>query len=208
MILRNSIVNFIGVVVLFSALGACAGLSEKAAYRDFTSKKDYPKTYAIYEDKALLKSSNGKNSKVIVDTKTQRLRLLVSGKTALDTPTTTGSSKKRDRNTGRTKNKSTPKGKFKITEKRRDKRSTIFGKLYRNNKVVYRGDKRKYKGKYDRYEGASLRNWLRLTDGGIGIHASRGIKRYPASNGCIRVPVKVAPKLFAKVSRGTPVEIR
>lgn len=194
------------------AFSSCVSLysepNETTAYKSFASQKNYPKTYSVYEDPKMLSKASKDNSKIIVDLKTQRLKLTVNGKTAIDTPTTTGSHKKKDRNTGQVKNKATPTGQFKVTEKIKNKKSSIFGKLYQNGKLVYSGDKRKYKGKYDTYKGASLKNWMRLTNGGIGIHASRGIKRYPASNGCIRVPVKIAPKLFASVSKSTPVIVK
>ena len=74
-------------------------------------------------------------------------------------------------------------------------------------KLVYKGDRRKYKGKGAKYVGASLKNWMRLTSGGIGLHASKYVKRYPGSNGCIRLPYKVSKTIFKNVRKGTTVSI-
>ena len=73
--------------------------------------------------------------------------------------------------------------------------------------MVYRGDRRKYRGPKATYKGASLKNWMRLTSSGIGFHASKYVKRNPGSNGCIRLPFKVAHTIFSKVSTGTKVSI-
>jgi len=48
---------------------------------------------------------------------------------------------------------------------------------------------------------------MRLTDSGIGLHGSKYVKRYPASNGCVRLPYTVASTVFQKVKPGTPVKI-
>jgi lipoprotein-anchoring transpeptidase ErfK/SrfK len=58
-----------------------------------------------------------------------------------------------------------------------------------------------------KFVGASLKNWMRLTSSGIGLHGSRYVKRYPASNGCVRIPYKVANVVFKKVKPGTKVKI-
>ncbi len=47
---------------------------------------------------------------------------------------------------------------------------------------------------------------MRLTDGGVGLHAGF-IPGYPASHGCVRLPMGMAKELFQHVEPGTPVEI-
>lgn len=166
----------------------------EASYQKF-KKEVNPKSYKVFEDTKLLKKANPKNTKILVNISKQRIKLLVNDKVAIDAPATTGR-----------KYKNTPKGTFKITEKIKDKRSTIFGKIYKNGKLVYKGDRRKYKGK-GRYEGALLKNWMRLTSSGIGIHGSSYIHRFPKSNGCIRVPYNIVSKIFQKVGKGTTVKV-
>ncbi len=47
--------------------------------------------------------------------------------------------------------------------------------------------------------------WPMYFNGGIAIHGSSSVPAYPASHGCIRVPMYAAPTLFDQVDRGTPV---
>lgn len=166
------------------------------AHHAFVSKADYKKTYAVYKNNALLDNKSLKASKIVVDKKNQRTLVYIGSKVAIDTPCTTGKS-----------GKVTPSGNFKVTSKIKDKRSNIFGRYYKNGKLVYGGDRRKYKKSYDKYVGSSLPYWMRLTSDGIGFHGSNGIKRYPASNGCIRLPHSVASKIYYKVNKNTPVVV-
>lgn len=178
-------------------------------YADFKRKTNLKTSYKVFKDKKLLAKANGKNMHIKIDVSEQRIRLYVDGKVALCAPCTTGAKRKFEPNTKTIRDKRTPKGTFKITEKISDKRSSIFGKFYRHGKVVYKGDRRKYRGskKGLRYEGASLKDWMRITSSGIGLHASKYVKRHPGSNGCIRLPKSVAHTLFAKVKTGTKVSI-
>jgi lipoprotein-anchoring transpeptidase ErfK/SrfK len=56
------------------------------------------------------------------------------------------------------------------------------------------------------YDNASMPFYMRLTDGGVGLHAGF-IPGYPASHGCVRLPLGMARELFQHVESGTPVEI-
>ncbi len=183
------------------------GFRSYNCYADFRKNVNLKSSFQVFKDKKLLSKANGKNTKLKVDISEQRVRLYVNGKVALCSPCTTGAKRKLEPNTRKIRDKRTPKGTFKITEKISDKRSTIFGKYYRNGKMVYKGDRRKYRGPKATYKGASLKNWMRLTSSGIGLHASKYVKRYPGTNGCIRLPYKVARTIFSKVSTGTKVSI-
>lgn len=177
------------------------------SYADFRKKINLRRSFRIFKDKKLLSKANSHNTKLKIDISEQRIRLYVNNKVALCSPCTTGAKRKLEPNTRTIRDKRTPKGTFKIKEKIANKRSTIFGKFYKNGKMVYKGDRRKYKGGNAKYVGASLRNWMRLTSGGIGLHASKYVKRNPGTNGCVRLPFKVANTIFAKVNRGTQVSI-
>ena len=179
-------------------------------YADFRKYTNYPKTYRVFKDKKILARANGKNTRIKIDVSEQRMKMYVGGKVALDSPCTTGARHKLEPNTRTIRNKATPKGSFRITEKLADKRSTIFGNIYKNGKRIYHGDRRKYKGSWKgvKFVGASLKNWMRLTSSGIGLHASKYVKRYPASNGCVRLPYRVASVVFKKVKPGTSVKIQ
>jgi hypothetical protein len=56
------------------------------------------------------------------------------------------------------------------------------------------------------YEDASMPYFMRLTDGGVGMHAGF-LPGYPASHGCVRLPFDMARDLYRHVDAGTPVEI-
>ena len=56
------------------------------------------------------------------------------------------------------------------------------------------------------YDDASMPFFMRLTDGGVGMHAGF-LPGYPASHGCVRLPFGMARELYQRVEAGTPVEI-
>jgi len=180
-----------------------------SCYADFRKHVDPKRSYAVFKDAKLLAQAKHKPTYIKVDVSEQRLRFYVDGKVALDSPCTTGSKHKFEPNTKIYRDKRTPMGTFRIKEKIADKRSTIFGDIYINGRKVYHGDRRKYRGSWKnaKFVGASLKHWMRLTSSGIGLHASKYVKRYPGTNGCIRLPYSVAHTLFAKVDKGTKVKI-
>jgi len=176
-------------------------------YREFKQKINLRKSFKVFRDNRLLKKANGKNTIVKIDVSEQRVKLVVNGKVALCAPCTTGAKHKLEPNTKTYRDKHTPLGTFRISEKIAEKRSTIFGEMYRHGKKVYHGDRRKYKGPKAKYVGHVMHNWMRLTSGGIGMHASKYIKRHPGSNGCVRLSPKIAKMIFAKVRTGTKVMV-
>ena len=181
--------------------------STSNCYTDFKKKTNLRKSYKVYQDKHLLGKANGKNTVVKIDVSEQRVKLLVSGKVALSAPCTTGAKHKLEPNTRTYRDKHTPLGNFTIMEKIAAKKSTIFGEMFRHGKKVYHGDRRKYKGPKAKYVGHTMHHWMRLTNGGIGMHASKYIKRHPGSNGCVRLPFKVARTIFSKIKPGTKVMV-
>jgi len=56
------------------------------------------------------------------------------------------------------------------------------------------------------YNNAPMPYFLRLTDGGVGLHAGE-LPGYPASHGCVRLPLGMARELYRHVESGTAVEI-
>ncbi|MEM9017420.1 MAG: L,D-transpeptidase family protein, partial [Verrucomicrobiota bacterium] len=77
--------------------------------------------------------------------------------------------------------KETPRGEFKITERvAQGKTSTIYG--------------------------CDLPYWQRLDGSAIGMHVG-DLPGYPASAGCIRLPVSVAPIMFDNTTSGTTVAV-
>ncbi len=53
----------------------------------------------------------------------------------------------------------------------------------------------------------SLYNPLYFTTSGIAFHGSRSVPSYPASHGCVRVPMHIAEYLPAMLPNGTPVVV-
>ena len=178
-----------------------------ATYTDFRKHVNLRKSYQVFKNHTLLCKANAKNTHVKIDVSEQRIKLLVNGKIALDAPCTTGAKHKFEPNTKTYRDKHTPIGTYRIMEKVAAKKSTIFGEMYRNGKKIYHGDRRKYKGPKAKYVGHVMHHWMRLTSGGIGLHASKYVKRYPGSNGCVRLQPKIARMIFSKVKKGTKVSI-
>jgi len=56
------------------------------------------------------------------------------------------------------------------------------------------------------YANASMPYFMRLTDGGVGLHAGE-LPGYPASHGCVRLPLGMARELYQHVESGTSVDI-
>lgn len=101
----------------------------------------------------------------------------------------------------------TPAGSYKIIQKSKDHRSTLYGVFKDkvthqtiNDNVDVRVDKVP-PGAY--FVAAPMPNFMRFT-GGIGMHTGY-LPGYAASHGCIRMPHHMSTKFFENVELGTPV---
>jgi hypothetical protein len=101
----------------------------------------------------------------------------------------------------------TPPGRYKITEKDKDHKSSVYGVfkdratgVTTNDNVDIRVDKPKPS---EIYYAAPMPNFMRFA-GGIGMHTGY-LPGYAASHGCIRMPHYMSEKFFENVSVGTPV---
>jgi hypothetical protein len=104
----------------------------------------------------------------------------------------------------------TPTGKFTVTQKDKDHRSSVYGDFVdKRGRTVRRGVSLKVDSAPGgtRYVGAPMKFFCRLTADGVGMHIGK-LPGYPASHGCIRLPEEIAPLIYGKVKLGTPVEIR
>lgn len=138
------------------------------------------------------------NSRVIVSLSRQRLYLMTGGQTYIDTPVSTG------KRAGMT-----PTGSFKVLQKDPDHRSSIYGDFVDSKgRVVRAGVSLKVDSAPSgtHYVGAPMKWFCRLTDTGVGMHVGI-LPGYPASHGCVRLPVDIAPLIYEKVKVGTPVTI-
>lgn len=98
-------------------------------------------------------------------------------------------------------------GTFKITEKSKNHKSSLYGviKNTATGQIVNDdADSRIHKpGPGEAYHGAPMPNFMRF-DGGIGMHTGF-LPGYAASHGCVRMPHHMSEKFFENVSIGTPV---
>ncbi len=102
---------------------------------------------------------------------------------------------------------STPPGRYKIIQKSKDHKSSIYGVFKDkatgqtiNDNVDIRVDKIPPGAVY---YAAPMPNFMRFT-GGIGMHTGY-LPGYAASHGCIRMPHHMSEKFFENVELGTPV---
>jgi len=102
----------------------------------------------------------------------------------------------------------TPTGTFRVMNKSANHRSNLYGQIVASGGRVIDADASSYQkkpaGSY--FVGAPMPYFMRMTSGGVGMHAGYVTGR-PASHGCIRLPKSFAAKLFAATSTGTPVEV-
>ncbi len=151
-------------------------------------------------NKDLASQITQENSYVVISIAKQRAWVMFGESlTYIDTPISSG------KRTGMT-----PTGKFTVTQKDKDHRSSVYGDFVdKRGRIVRRGVSTKVDSAPGgtRYVGAPMKFFCRLTADGVGFHVGK-LPGYPASHGCIRLPEEIAPLIYEKVKLGTPVEIR
>lgn len=98
--------------------------------------------------------------------------------------------------------KPTPKGNFRIYSKIREKRSGSYGFRVQANTVIPAEANKPVSGKYVGYP---MAYWCEFAPA-YGFHEGY-VWPTPRSHGCLRLHHNVAPKFFALVKNGTPVNI-
>lgn len=102
----------------------------------------------------------------------------------------------------------TPTGRYKILQKDRDHKSSLYGDYVdREGNVIQKDidNTKDPKPPGGIYDGAKMPFFMRIT-GGVGMHEGF-LPGYPASHGCIRMPGFMAEAFFNNVAMGTPVTI-
>src|SRR3954453_17806764 len=138
------------------------------------------------------------NAHVIVSLTKQRAYLMTGDEIAIDSPISSGK-----------RGHTSPNGSFSVLEKDKDHRSNIYGDYVDSKGRVVRGG---VSSQIDsapsgtHYVGASMKWFMRLTSGGVGMHVGI-LPGYPASHGCIRMPEPAAAQFYAHVKVGTPVRV-
>jgi lipoprotein-anchoring transpeptidase ErfK/SrfK len=102
----------------------------------------------------------------------------------------------------------TAPGKYRVIEKDPAHRSSVYGAYVEDGFVVQRdvNCRKDPRPPGAQFVGAPMPYFLRLY-GGVGMHAGY-LPGYPASHGCIRMPLGQARRFYGAVSVGTPVVVR
>jgi lipoprotein-anchoring transpeptidase ErfK/SrfK len=168
-------------------------------FEDFIVNPQYRTTPDMWSVAGLKNVHAPDNSYVEIHLASQRGRLYVDGKIAMDFPICSG----------RIGGKETPKGSFRISQKAQNYRSNKYGAFMNSSRTYVMkpnvvANEKKPEGSV--FVGASMPYWMRF-NGSIGIHVGP-VYRYGASNGCVRVPIEVGPVLFEKLSVGSKVIVK
>ncbi|MEX1044586.1 MAG: L,D-transpeptidase family protein [Chthoniobacterales bacterium] len=160
---------------------------------EFLVVQDPPKVVPRVLDRA-----QPDNTRVTVSLGRQRAYLYVGEEVAIDTPVSTGQERGR-----------TPAGEFEITEKSATQRSNRHGDFVDAQGSVVRS------GVSTRIDAAPsgtvfrpvpVKYFMRLTAEGLALYAGR-LPGYPAADMAVRLPADIAPLIYQRVKRGTPVTI-
>lgn len=146
---------------------------------------------------AMMDHGGTRGRKIVVDLSEQRAWLYHRGEMVATSPVSTGR-----------EGKTTPSGQFRVIQKDRDHRSSLYGDYVRDGKVVVKNiDVRKAPRPAGcRFLGAPMPYFLRFSDA-CGLHAGH-LPGYPASSGCVRLPQRQAKRFYDAVQVGTPVMVK
>lgn len=166
---------------------------------DLITKQARPRVVPRVLDRA-----TPEDTRILVKLGDQRAILLVGNEVAIDTPISSGK-----------RAKMTPKGEFVIVQKDKDHRSNIYGNFVnRSGQVVRAGVSTRIDSAPSGtvFQGAPMKYFMRIGTklddySAVGLHVGL-LPGYPASHGCIRLPEDIAPLIFERVQRGTPVVIQ
>ncbi len=145
-------------------------------------------------DSPAWRPQNPDNVKVYVSTRAMAVYVMEGDRPLLVTPVSVGKAAT-----------PTPHGNFRIYHKDATRRNRTYGMWIKGNHVVG-GKSYKSPGAGYRFHGYPMPYWVEFKSA-YGFHEG-SVWPQPRSHGCIRVHPNVAPKFFALVKKGTPVNIR
>ena len=183
-----------------SAIRVQAQLVPASGLQPMRSAVDLIKRQApLAVNRSLLTRSTSGDVHVRVSLARQRAYLLVGEEVAIDSPICSGK-----------RGHSSPTGNFSVLEKDPNHHSTLYGDFVdESGRIVRAGVSLQIdvapSGTH--FEGAAMTWFMRLTDGGVGMHVGI-LPGYPASHGCIRMPSDAAKLFYDHVKVGTPVEVQ
>ena len=177
-----------------------AAKNRKVSYRweDFIASPGYRTSRDYWRGKALEQYAPA-NSYVVILLKEQRGRLYINGQIAMDFPVCTG----------RVGGSETPRGTFRISEKKREHRSSRYGCFVDANDNLVQANvtssQRPPAGAH--FKGSKMDYWMRF-NGAIGLHEGNIIERSGQSHGCVRLPEEPSAILFSKLEVGSRVIVK
>lgn len=176
------------------ALSSCASITREELKKAEAAKTQEVKLFE-WENPAI----NGKPS-VTINLSEQKAHIMDSGREVAWTYVASGIEGRR-----------TPTGRFAISEKIADKKSNMWGVIVDGDGDTVNSDANSMTSsipKGCRFVGAPMPHWMRLTDGGVGMHGGYiPDPGQPASHGCIRLPYEMATLMFEHLPEGTPVTV-
>lgn len=177
-----------------------AAKNKKVGYtfEDFISSPGY-RTSRDYWRGAALQNTDPANSHVEILLKEQRGRLYINGVIAMDFPVCTG----------RIGGSETPRGTYRISEKKVEHRSSRYGCFVDAEDNLVKADvtssQKPPKGAV--FKGSKMDYWMRF-NGAIGIHVGNVVERQGESHGCVRLPVEPCEILYSKLGIGSKVIVK
>jgi lipoprotein-anchoring transpeptidase ErfK/SrfK len=147
---------------------------------------------------SLLKQISPDSVRIVISLPKQRAYLMLADEIVIDSPISSGK-----------RGHTSPSGYFSVMEKDPDHRSNIYGDFVDSSgRVVRAGISSKIDSAPSgtHYVGAPMKWFMRLTEGGVGMHVGI-LPGYPASHGCIRMPPDGAKLFYDNVKIGTPVAV-
>lgn len=184
----------IGVVALLAA--APAGAQEEPQTKgpaQLVQSQDPPRSVPRVLDRATTE-----NTRIVVSLSRQRVYLYVGDEMAIDAPVSTG--KRRGQ---------TPSGEFAVQDKASSHETHLHGDFVdREGNTVRHGVSTRIDAAPSgtTFRIVPVQYYMRLNDQGLSLHAGR-LPGYPASDTAVRLPADIAPLIFQRVQKGTPVRI-
>lgn len=146
----------------------------------------------------VLDKATPENTSIVVSLGRQRIYLYSGDEVAIDAAVSTG--KRRGQ---------TPTGDFIILDKAAMHSSHLYGDFVdRDRQVVRHGVSTRIDAAPSgtTFVEVPVQHYLRLNDEGLALHAGR-LPGYAASDTAVRLPADIAPLIYQRVKKGTPVKI-
>jgi lipoprotein-anchoring transpeptidase ErfK/SrfK len=192
--LQKAGVKMACLLVISAGLSSCASTNQRQAALAKKAEAQKPQLYDWHGDTA----SGPATVNIVLNE--QKAYIYRGGQPAGWTYVATGKS-----------GHNTPTGSFTVMEKKPHKVSETYGVIKNSAGQVIDWDAEAGRDpvpRGGRFVGAPMPYWMRITGGGIGMHA--GIipnPGLPASHGCIRLPAPMAARLYEVVEPGSKVVI-